>query len=330
MRPKTRIGELKMNGQDLHFSQKWTAPKIAVVGSLHMDFILKVKTIPRVGETVLGNAFKRSPGGKGANQAMAAGKLGADVVLIGRVGADAVGRELIEKVKTQGIDVTYVLEDEETYTGLALILVDEEGGNIIAVASGADMNCCTEDIKQAEEIITASKVLLTQLETPLPVVEYALDVAYEAGVRMILNPAPAHDLSNDLLKKVYLLTPNETEAEFLSGIKIRDLRTAKMAAERLLARGVENVVLTLGKEGAILATKHETVHVKGVDVQAIDTTGAGDAFCGALAVAIATGTDLLEAVTYANYAGALTTTKIGAQDALPTREELERFIKIHL
>ena len=319
-----------MNERDLNFSQRWIAPKISVVGSLHMDFIVKVKTIPQVGETVLGSAFKRSPGGKGANQAMAAAKLGADFAMIGRVGADEVGRELIEKAKAQGIDVANVVEDGGTYTGLALILVDEEGGNIIAVASGADTNCCTEDIKRAEEAITASKVLLTQLETPLPVVEYALDVAHRAGVRVILNPAPAHDLSNDLLKKVYLLTPNQTEAEFLSDIKIRDLQTAEMAAERLLARGVDNVVLTLGREGAMLATRHEKVHVKGVDVQAIDTTGAGDAFCGALAVAIATGKDLREAVTYANYAGALTTTKIGAQDALPTREELEGFMKIHL
>ncbi len=316
-----------MDGRDLPFSQGRVAPKIAVVGSLHMDFIVKVKAIPRVGETVLGSGFKRSPGGKGANQAVAAAKLGADVVMIGRVGADAVGRELIEAVKAQGIDVGYILEDKGTYTGLALILVDDEGGNIIAVASGADMNCSTDDIKRAEEAITASKVLLTQLEIPLPVVEYAIDVAYEEGVSVILNPAPAHDLSNDLLRKVYLLSPNETEAEFLSGIRIRGLRTAEKAAERLLARGVDNVVLTLGREGALIATKDGTVHVKGVAVQAIDTTGAGDAFCGALAVAIATGKDLRDAITYANYAGALTTTKIGAQDALPTREELEHFMK---
>jgi ribokinase len=322
-----RIGGLKMTGRDLPSSQEWIAPKIAVVGSLHMDFIVKVETIPRVGETVLGSAFQRSPGGKGANQAVAAAKLGADVVLIGRVGADAVGRELLEAVKAQGIDGGYVLEDEGTYTGLALILVDEEGGNIIAVASGADLNCCTEDIKRAEEAITASTVLLTQLEIPLPVVEYAVDVAYGEGVRVILNPAPAHDLSDHLLKKVYLLTPNETEAEFLTGIQIRGLRTADMAAERLLARGVDNVVMTLGREGALIATKDGTVHVQGVDVQAVDTTGAGDAFCGALAVAIATGKDLRDAVTYANYAGALTTTKIGAQEALPTREDLERFMK---
>jgi ribokinase len=294
-----------------------------------MDFIVKVKTIPRVGETVLGSSFKRSPGGKGANQAVAAAKLGADVVMIGRVGADAVGRELIETLKAQGIDATYVLMDEGTYTGLALIMVDEEGGNIIAVASGADMNCSTEDIKRAEKTVKASNVLLTQLEIPLPAVEYALDVAFGEGVKAILNPAPAQDLSNDLLKKVYLLSPNETEAEFLSGIKIRGLRTAEMAADQLLTRGVDNVVLTLGRKGALLATNHEMIHVEGVDVQAIDTTGAGDAFCGALAVAIAKGKDLREAVTYANYAGALTTLKIGAQDALPTREELEHFMKDH-
>jgi ribokinase len=316
-----------MNGRDLPFYQGWITSKIAVVGSLHMDFIVTVKAIPRIGETVLGSGFKRSPGGKGANQAVAAAKLGADVVLIGRVGADAVGRELIETVQAQGIDVTYVLEDEGAYTGLALILVDEAGGNIIAVASGADMNCRPEDIKRAEEAITASKVLLTQLEIPLPVVESALDVTHRRGVRVILNPAPAHDLSDDLLKKVYLLTPNKTEAEFLSGITIRDLRTAEIAAERLLARGVDNVVMTLGREGAMLATRHETVHIEGVDVQAIDTTGAGDAFCGALAVAIAIGKDLREAVTYANVVGALTTTKIGAQNAIPTREEFEGFMK---
>jgi ribokinase len=317
-----------MGRQNRPFSQDWIAPKIAVVGSLHMDFIVQVKAIPRVGETVLGSSFTRSPGGKGANQAVAAAKLGAAVVLIGRVGADAVGRELIETVQAQGVDATYVWADEGTYTGLALILVDDAGQNIIAVASGADMTCSAADITRAAGAITASHVLLTQLEIPLPVVESALEVAYRHGVPVILNPAPApgHDLADDLLTKVYLLTPNETEAEVLSGIPIRDVRTAERAAERLLDRGVDNVVLTLGRAGALLATRHTTVHIPGVAVHAIDTTGAGDAFCGALAVAIAAGTDLRAAVTYANYAGALTTTKMGAQAALPTREELERFL----
>ncbi len=308
-------------------SPVWGTPKIAVVGSLHMDFIVQVPAIPRVGETVLGHAFHRSPGGKGANQAVAAAKLGAAVALIGRVGADAVGRELIETVQAQGVDVTYVLKDDETYTGLALILVDDAGQNIIAVASGADLTCHPSDVTRATSTIAASRVLLTQLEIPLPVIEAALEVADRHSVPVILNPAPACILTDNLLTKVYLLTPNETEAEALSGISIRGRRTAEQAAERLLDRGVDNVVLTLGWEGALLATRHMTVHVPGVAVNAIDTTGAGDAFCGALAVALAAGDDLQAAVTYANYAGALTTTKLGAQAALPTREELARFIQ---
>ena len=306
------------------------APKITVVGSLHMDFIVQVPAIPRVGETVLGHTFHRSPGGKGANQAVAAAKLGAAVVLIGRVGADAVGRELIETAQAQGVDATYILADDATYTGLALILVDDAGQNIIAVASGADLTCRAADIARAAGVIAASRVLLAQLEIPLPVVEAALEVADRHGVPVILNPAPAQALTDDLLTKVYLLTPNETEAEALSGIPIRDRRTAKQAAERLLDRGVGNVVLTLGREGALLATRHTTLHVPGVPVNAIDTTGAGDAFCGALTVALAAGNDLPAAVTYANYAGALTTTKLGAQAALPTREELARFMQASL
>lgn len=306
------------------------APKIAVVGSLHMDFIVQVTAIPRVGETVLGHAFHRSPGGKGANQAVAAAKLGATVALIGRVGADAIGQELIEAVQAQGVDATYVQVDDATYTGLALILVDDAGQNIIAVASGADLTSHTSDITRATNAIKASRVLLTQLEIPLPVVEATLEVANQHGVPVILNPAPARALADDLLSKVYLLTPNETEAEALSGIPIRDRRTAERAAARLLDRGVGNVVLTLGREGALLATRHTTLHVPGVSVNAIDTTGAGDAFCGALAVALAAGNDLPAAVTYANYAGALTTTKLGAQAALPTRGELARFMQAPL
>lgn len=302
-------------------------PKITVVGSLHTDLIIKVQNIPRTGETVLGKAFKMSPGGKGANQAVAAARLGANVSLIGRVGADIFGRELIKNAKETGIDVKHIIEDIGTYTGLALITVDEEGNNTIAVASGADMRCCTEDIDRAEETIISSDIFLTQLEIPLSVVEYAIDKAFEEGVKVILNPAPAQELSKDLLKKVYILTPNENEAEVLSGVKIKDLRSSKKAAKRLLERGIENIVLTLGNRGSMIATKEQTVHMRGIKVNAVDTTGAGDAFCGALAVAISSGKGLKEAVKYANFAGALATTKIGAQEALPTMEELEDFMR---
>lgn len=300
-------------------------PKIVVIGCLHTDFTVKVKTIPRIGESVLGKSFKRSPGGKGANQAVAAARLGADVVLIGRVGADVFGKELIKNLRENGIDTKYIIEDSETYTGLALIMVDEDGDNILAVASGADMRIRKEDIDRAEEIIKLSDILLIQLETPLQIVEYAINIAFNKGVKVLLNPAPAQKLSKDLLKKVYVLIPNEKEAELLSNVKIKDLNSSKISAKKLLENGTENIVITLGKNGSIIATKEETVHINGLNVNAIDTTGAGDAFCGALAVALSSGKELKEAVIYANYAGALATTKIGAQEALPTKEELENF-----
>ncbi len=302
-------------------------PKIVVIGCLHTDFTVKVKTIPRIGESVLGKSFKRSPGGKGANQAVAAARLGADVVLIGKVGADVFGKELIKNLRENGIDTKYIIEDSETYTGLALIMVDEDGDNILAVASGADMRIRKEDIDRAEEIIKLSDILLIQLETPLQIVEYAINIAFNEGVKVLLNPAPAQKLSKDLLKKVYVLIPNEKEAELLSNVKIKDLNSSKISAKKLVENGTENIVITLGKNGSIIATKEETVHINGLNVNAIDTTGAGDAFCGALAVALSSGKALKEAVIYANYAGALATTKIGAQEALPTQEELENFIR---
>jgi len=302
-------------------------PKIVVIGSLHTDFTIKVKTIPRIGESILGESFKRSPGGKGANQAVAAARLGADVTLIGRVGADLFGKELIKNLMENGIDTKYIIEDSETYTGLALIMVDEKGGNILAVASGADMKIRKEDIDKVEEVIKSSDILLIQLEIPLHIVEYAINMAFNDGIKVLLNPAPAQKLSKDLLKKVYVLTPNEKEAEILSNVEIKDLRSSQMSAKKLLESGVENVVLTLGRNGSIIATKEETVHINGLSVNVIDTTGAGDAFCGALAVALSSRKELKDAVIYANYVGALATTKIGAQEALPTKEELENFIR---
>ncbi|NHJ33681.1 MAG: ribokinase [Asgard group archaeon] len=302
-------------------------PKIVVLGSLHTDLTIKVKTLPRIGESILGESFKKSPGGKGANQAVAAVKLGADVTLIGRVGADLFGKELIKNLMENGIDTKYIIEDRGIFTGIALIMVDEKGNNILAVASGADMRNRIEDIDQVEEIIRSADILLTQLEIPLPIVEHAIKIAFNEGVKVLLNPAPAQKLSKELLEKVYVVIPNENEAEILSNGEIKDLHSSKKCAEKLLESGIENVVLTLGKNGVIVATKEDTVHLKGLKVNAVDTTGAGDAFCGALAVALSCGKELKDAAQYANYAGALATTKIGAQEALPTKEELEEFIR---
>ena len=308
-------------------SDKKIKPKIAVVGSLHMDLTVKAKTIPRIGETVLGDEFKTCLGGKGANQAVAAAKLGANVILIGRVGADLFGIEAIKNAKQHGIDTKFIKRGRETYTSLALIMVDENGNNIIAVAPGADLRCDKEDIDRADLVIRSADILLTQLEIPLSIVEYAVNKAYRYGIKVVLNPSPAHELSNELIKKIHILVPNEQEAEMLSGVKISNLSSAKNATEKILSKGVENVILTVGKNGAIIATKEEVTHIKGLKVDTMDTTGAGDAFCGALAVAISSGKNLKEAAVYANCAAALATTKIGAQEALPTQNELEKFMR---
>ena len=301
--------------------------RIAVVGSLHMDLTVKAETIPHIGETVLGREFKMAPGGKGANQAVAAAKLGANVTMIGRVGTDPFGDSLIRNAVGHGINVDFITPDPEMYTGLALIIVDRKGENIIAVAPGADLKCTREDIDRADSAMKSADILLTQLETPLPVVQYAINKAFKYGVKVILNPAPAHKLPTDLLKKVYILTPNEREAAELSGVQIRDLNSAKMAVDVLIEKEAGKVALTMGRKGALVGTKEKKTRIRTLKVSPVDTTGAGDAFCGALAVAASTGKKLEEAVAYANCAGALKTTKMGAQEALPTREELEKFIK---
>ncbi len=307
--------------------QKQDKPRIVVVGSLHMDLTVKTEKIPRIGETVLGNTYLMSPGGKGANQAVAAAKLGADVIMIGRVGADAFGNELIRSVKENGIDTRYIIEDKERHTGVAAVIVDERGNNVIAVASGADMKCCTEDIERAEEAIKSSDVVLVQTEIPLSVVECTIETAYEEGVNVILNLAPAQQLTDELLKKISVLIANAKEAQTIGRKPVRDSASAKVVAKDILERGVESVVITLGKKGAVLATREETAYIEGIDVNAVDNTGAGDAFCAAVAVAICHGMDLKQTVLYSNFAGALATTKIGAQQALPTAKELEDFIK---
>lgn len=311
----------------LNKSREKKIPEIVVVGSLHMDLTVKAKTIPRFGETILGDEFKISPGGKGANQAVAAARLGANVTMIGRVGTDLFGDRVIENARMQKVNIRHIIRDSGTRTSLSLIMVDYRGNNIIAVAPGADSKCCLEDVDRAEPIIESSDALLTQLETPIPVVARALDVAFRHGVITILNPSPACELPMRLLEKVQILTPNETEAEVLSGVRVADISSAKKAAAKILQERVHNVVLTMGKKGALIATTKNVIHLKSPRVNSVDTTGAGDAFCGALAVAVSSGKELKEAVTYANCAGALATMKVGAQKALPTKEELEEFMK---
>ena len=301
--------------------------KIAVVGSLNMDLVVRVPHMPIPGETIIGSDFRAIPGGKGANQAVAAARLGAEVAMIGRVGDDDFGRAQLRNLGELGIDATHVIVDPEAATGIALITLDASGQNSIVLASGANMRLTKEDINTARGIILQSDVLVLQLESPLAAVAYAIDMAHAKGVEVILNPAPAQPLAKETLAKVDYLIPNESETALLTGIEVADMDSAKVAAERLRGEGVGVVILTLGDRGAFLVSATESVHIPGYEVAVVDTTAAGDAFVGGFAVALAQGQNLVEAVRYANAAGALAVTRLGAQPSLPTRREVEEFMR---
>ncbi len=301
--------------------------KIAVVGSLNMDLVVRAPHMPSPGETVIGSDFRTIPGGKGANQAVAAARLGAEVTMIGRVGDDDFGRAQLRNLGELSIDTTYVIMDAEAATGIALITLDTSGQNSIVLAPGANMRLTKEDINAARGAIVWSDVLVLQLENPLEVVVHAIDIAYAEGVKVILNPAPARSIPKETLAKLDYLIPNESETALLTGIEVADLDSAKEAAERLREEGVGTVILTLGDRGAFLSSAKESVHIPGYEVEVVDTTAAGDAFVGGLAVALAQGQNLAEAVRYANAAGALAVTRLGAQPSLPTRQEVEEFMK---
>jgi ribokinase len=296
-----------------------------VVGSVNMDLVVKAPRLPQVGETVLGGAFGTFAGGKGANQAVAAARLGAAVAMVGRVGADAFGQALRNGLAAEGVDVTHLREDDHAPTGVALITVDDAGRNTIVVASGANMRVVREDVDAAREVITRSQVVLLQLELPLSVVHYAADVAAAAGCRVVLDPAPApsDSLPDSLYRLLAVVNPNEVEARALTGVDVADPDGARRAAEVLLARGCGAAVIKRGERGAYVAAGGLRESVPAVPVQAVDTTAAGDAFAGALAVALAEGRDLLAAVRFATVAAAVSVTRLGAQPSMPRRTEVE-------
>jgi ribokinase len=296
--------------------------KIVVVGSSNVDLIIKGDKIPKPGETVLGGTFYKAAGGKGANQAVAASRAGGEVTFISCVGNEY-GEESIEGFRNDGINVDYVKKDPDVATGIALIMVDKNGENSISVASGANISLTVSDIQKARQIIKDADVLLMQCEIPIEVVEEAARIAFSAGVNTILNPAPAQPLSDELLKCVTILTPNESETELLTGIEVKNDTDAINAASMILAKGVEVVIITMGSKGALLATKDETTFIKGYNVEAKDTTAAGDVFNGALAMAIAESKSLVESIQFANAAAAVSVTRMGAQPSAPKREEIE-------
>jgi len=299
---------------------------IVVVGSSNTDMIVKLDRIPKPGETVLGGEFSTAAGGKGANQAVAAARAGGKVTFIARVGDDVFGRQALKGFVADGIDTGHVITDPDAPSGVALIFVDERGENSIAVASGANAYLTRQDVLSARDAIASAEVLVIQLETPLDTVLAAVELAVEHGVRVVLNPAPAQPLGEEILRHVSVLTPNETEAHLLTGIEISDDAAALAAAKRLNAFGVESVLITLGSRGAFMLDSDHNELIPGFEVEAVDTTAAGDVFNGALAVALAEGRALTKAVRFANAAAALAVTKLGAQPSAPSREEIERLL----
>jgi ribokinase len=304
--------------------------RVVVVGSSNTDMIIKVDRLPRPGETVLGGDFSTAAGGKGANQAVAAARAGGEVTFIARVGDDVFGRQALEGFRADGIDVRYVLADPGAPSGVALIFVDRDGDNSIAVASGANARLTPADVRAAADVIRTADILVTQLETPLETVRAAVDLAAQHGVLVILNPAPARTLDAALPRRVSLLTPNETEAALLTGIPVSSEADAEAAARRLVAMGVGRVIVTLGSRGAfVFEADHGTV-IPGFPVAAVDTTAAGDVFNGALAVALAEERNVIDAVRFANAAAALSVTRLGAQPSAPTRAEIEDLLRLNL
>lgn len=292
-----------------------------------MDLVVRTPRVPENGETVIGSSFRRFPGGKGANQAVSAARLGAQVTMVGKLGDDFYGDEMQEALIREGIRTEHVLRDRDVSTGVGFITLDEiTGNNRIVVVPGANLLYSPEDLSQIEDVVRNSDVLMLQLEMDMCLVEAAVIMAAKHDVPVILNPAPAQSLDDNLLRRVTYLTPNETEAQILTGIQVIDRQSAEMAAQALVEKGIRNVVITLGKHGAMIADKSGTDFVPAFQTSVVDTVAAGDGFNGALAVAVAQGTPLPQAVRFANAVGALVVTKEGAIPSLPSLEEVEEFL----
>jgi ribokinase len=302
-------------------------PKIVVLGGINMDLAATAARMPAPGETLIGEAFLTYPGGKGANQAVAAARLGASVRMVGRVGCDTFGPVLLEGLRREGIDVSGVAEDPERPSGVAMILLDADRQNYIVAVYGANMACDGVQVRAVEQALHDADVLMLQLETPLETSLAAASLAREMGVRVVWDPAPAVALSAEAYAACDVLTPNQVEAEFLVGVKVTDAASAEAAAEKLLALGANTVVVKLGEDGAYLASRDERGFVPPFPVQVEDTVAAGDAFAGALAVALSQGSTMTEAVRYGCAAGALAVTRSGAQDAMPTRAEVDALVQ---
>jgi ribokinase len=296
--------------------------KILIVGSSNTDMVIKTHHFPAPGETILGGRFLMNAGGKGANQAVAAARLGGMVTFVGKIGDDIFGKQAVQQLEDEGINIDFVAVDPENPSGVALITVDQTGENSIVVASGSNGTLSSDDFDKALPELTESEFVLMQLEIPVPTVEYIARIAAEKQKKVILNPAPAAELSGELLQNLYLITPNETEAELLTGIKVTDEQSALKSASVLNEKGVEVVIITMGSAGAFLLSNGKSEIISAPKVEAVDTTAAGDTFNGALVVALSEGKTIQESIAFANKAASISVTRIGAQSSVPYRKEI--------
>lgn len=299
-----------------------TRPRICVVGSANMDLLSKVPRLPKLGETLVGHYFHMGCGGKGSNQAAMAARLGAEVTMVVKLGRDPLGEITFKNYQDLGIDTRYVFWDEEHFSGVAPIFVDDDGRNMIVIVPGANMALSPEDVRRASDAIQAADVVVCQLEIPVESTLEAFRIAKAAGIRTILNPAPATPIPDELLQLSDIAAPNETETELLTGVSVGTLEEAEVAARVLLARGPGAVIITLGERGALLLDDESVSHVPAVKVDAVDTTGAGDAFIGSLAYFLGEGRPLREAIERANAIAAVSVMKVGTQVSFPTRDEV--------
>ncbi len=303
--------------------------KLVVLGSVNADHVVQVATFPRPGETLHGHNYSVIPGGKGANQAVAAARLGADIAFIASVGDDSFGSQMIEKFKQDGINTEAVMIEKNTPTGIAMIQVAATGENSICISSEANDHLTIERITPHHKLIQLADTLLMQLETPIETIEKAAQIAKNAATKVVLNPAPAQKLTDNLLQLIDIITPNETEAELLTGIKVTDMASAQQAADVLHAKGIETVMITLGSQGVWVSQNGKGRQIEGFKVQAIDTTGAGDTFNGALLAGMQSGQQLNNAIKFAHAAAAISVTRTGAQTSIPSIAEVERFLLEH-
>jgi len=301
--------------------------RILVIGSSNLDMILQVPSIPRPGETIGQGTFSQANGGKGANQAVAAARAGATVTFVSCVGQDSFGTVMKKDFLSEGIDVQYVRQTESAPTGVAFIFVDQDGENSIGVGPGANFELSKEDIDRASPAFEEADIVLVQLEVPFEVIRYSIETAHNQQVPVILNPAPAAEIPDDLLAKIFGLVLNETETEVITGINPNNEKSLEMASQQILDKGVQNVIITLGKDGSYVKSSEVTEWIKAPEVKAVDTTAAGDVYCGNLAAALSRDQSLLQSVEFATAAAALAVTKLGAQPSAPTRQESETFIR---